>query len=162
MLKEELLILSGLKRCDKRPAAVLPDPALVHRGCLRCVRVKLDLAKSVLVLSEVLLQHSTKRLRLLRAEVDPLEVAYLNVFFRGLVDGAKQEEKIPDVDTDLNAVRVGFAIVWAGNEFYVGLIGLVRIKGHRSHAAAWRLAASNTPRHQCCSTIEMSPWFCCL
>ena len=83
--------------------------------------VELDLAKRRLILRDVLLQHVEKRLRLLRAQINSLKIAQLNLRFRTLLHRSKHEKKVPDIHADLHAVRIGFAIFRCVDEFHIRL-----------------------------------------
>src|SRR5579884_2502526 len=74
-------------------------------------RFQPNFAESGLVLRQVLRQHVGKRLGLLRADIDALEVVDLHVLRRGLVHSAEHKEEIPQIDADLNAVGVALTVV---------------------------------------------------
>jgi hypothetical protein len=73
--------------------------------------VEFDFAKCGFVASNVLLKQAEQRFGLLRAEINPLEIANLYLCFGLLLHGAEGEEKIPDVDAHLHAVGIVFAII---------------------------------------------------
>src|SRR6516164_5871493 len=74
-------------------------------------RIELNLAKGSLVIDQILLQDGIQRLGLLRAEVDALEVANLDFRFVLLLQRAKHQKEIPDVDPYLHAVGVVLAVI---------------------------------------------------
>lgn len=85
-----------------------------------------DIAKSHLVLFEVLAQHVPQSFGLLRTEVDALLVMDGYFFWCLLLGRAKGQEEIPDADTNLDAIGVGFAIIGGLGQDNAGLLcGLV-------------------------------------
>ena len=107
------------KRCPNllRPVRLPPARGLLNGGTrLSGVRVEVDLAEGVLVLGDVLLEYAKQGLGLLGTQVDSLKVANLDALGRGLVHRAEHQHEVPDVDADLNAVGIGFAVVVALNE----------------------------------------------
>src|ERR1039457_2040272 len=76
----------------------------------RRVRLKLDLAERGFVLVDVLLEDVEQRLGLLRAEVNSLEILDIDVIGRGLVDQAEEQEEVPEIYTDLDAVGVALPV----------------------------------------------------
>jgi len=84
-------------------------------------RVELDFAECVFVAGDVLLQKSEQGLGLLRAEIDALKIANVDLVLTLLLQGAEGEEEIPDIHTHLHAVGVGLAIVGGMDDFDVGL-----------------------------------------
>lgn len=83
----------------------------MHRPRWSHAWIELDLTKGSLVAGDILLQKSEQCLGLLRAEINSLKVSNLDLAFTLLLECAKGQEKIPDVDTHLHAVGVGFAVV---------------------------------------------------
>jgi len=80
-----------------------------------------DFAERGLVLADVLLEDVQQCLGLLGAHVDALEVLDLHVFGRGLVERTEHEEKVPEVDADLDAVGVALTVVGSFFEHDAGL-----------------------------------------
>ena len=93
----------------------------MHRSLRHHTRIEFDLAKGALVSGNVLLQESEQGLRLLRAEIDPLEILDLDLRFGLLLQGAKHKEEIPDVDAHLHAVGVALAIIFGVDQLQIGL-----------------------------------------
>src|SRR5271157_1150868 len=117
----------------------------VHRRArLAHMGIEFDLAESVLVVDQVLLQDGVQRLGLLRAEIDSLEVADLDARFILLRQGAEDEKEVPDVDAHLHAVGVVLAVI--------GGIGQLN-RWLRNGSVHYDLAAS-TRRH--CSVAKGS------
>lgn len=75
------------------------------------LRFETDFTKGRFVLLNILLQDVEQSFRLLRAQVDTLETLDVEHFGRGLVDGAEEEEEIPDVHANLNTVGITLAVV---------------------------------------------------
>jgi hypothetical protein len=90
-------------------------------------RIKFDFSERALVVADVLLQNRHQRFGLLRAEIDALKVMDFDLGLALLLHGPKDEEKIPDVDSDLNAIGIAFAIVGIIHQLNIGL----RRVGHR-------------------------------
>jgi hypothetical protein len=84
---------------------------LMYLSAWAHLRVKFDFAECGLVSSDVLLQQSQQRLGLLRAQINSLEVANLDLSFVLLLDSAEGEEKIPDIDAHLHAIGVVLAVI---------------------------------------------------
>src|SRR5258707_5492569 len=112
---------------------VLQNPAarwatnLVHRPTWRHPRIQLDLAESIFVARDVLLQQSEQCLGLLRTQIDPLEISNLHLRFALLLQGAKDHKEVPDVYAHLHAVGVAFAVVRRICQLDIGLSW----KGHK-------------------------------
>ena len=100
---------------------------LVHRARRSQAWVEFDLAEGALITGDILLQQPEQGLGLLRAEVDALEVANLDLSFGLLLQGAENHEEVPDIHPHLHAVGVGFAIVRSIDQLEVGL----RRKAHK-------------------------------
>jgi hypothetical protein len=77
----------------------------------RADRLKSDLSESLLVLGKVLSKDVEQRLGLLRAQIDALLVLDDHVIRRRRVGKTEKKENVPDADTNLHAVGVGFAII---------------------------------------------------
>ena len=60
-------------------------------------------------------------LGLLRAEIDALEIAHLDLVLARLLQGAEDKKEVPDVDAHLHAVGVVFAVLGGIDELDVGL-----------------------------------------
>src|SRR5450432_424656 len=101
---------------------------LVHRALLPHAGVEFDLAEGALVSADVLLQQAEERLGLLRAEIDALEVLDLDLSFGLLLQGAEDEEEVPDVHTHLHAVGVILAILGSVHELQIGLRWIVHVR----------------------------------
>src|SRR5215475_4081647 len=97
----------------------------IHWPLLRKLRIKLDFAKGTFVLRNVLLQDHEQRFCLLRAQIDPLKVCYLHLFWRLCAQGTKGEKEVPYAYAYLHTVGVTLAVVVGGGEFYAG-----RLRGH--------------------------------
>src|SRR5690348_5302944 len=74
-------------------------------------------AEGLLVLGEVVAEDVPQCLGLLRAEVDALEVADVDLFGALLRHGAEDEEEVPDAHAYLDAVGVALAVVFGGGDF---------------------------------------------
>lgn len=79
------------------------------------------IAERALVARDILLQQPEQSLGLLRAEVDTLKVANLHLGFGLLLQGAEDHEEVPDIDSHLHAVGVGFAVIGSIDQLDVGL-----------------------------------------
>lgn len=86
-------------------------PELVYRSSWSHSRIQLDFSKRAFVSGDILLEQSEKCLRLLRAEVDSLEVPDINLGFALLLERPENQEEIPDVHSHLDAIRVILSIV---------------------------------------------------
>src|SRR5262249_40820422 len=103
---------------------------LVHRTTCSChVGIELDLAKSLLVLSNILSQYMEQRFRLLWAQIDPLEVGDLDLFRCLLPQSAEGEKEVPDAHAYLDAVGVPFTILRGIDQLYIGLRRKLRHEG---------------------------------
>src|SRR5260370_24866369 len=118
--------LSELQHVLNNPAARLAM-TLVHWPTRRHPRIQLDLAESIFVARDVLLQQSEQCLGLLRAQIDPLKISNLHLRFALLLQGAEDQKEVPDVHTHLHAVGVAFAVVRRICQFDIGLCW----KGHK-------------------------------
>ncbi len=78
----------------------------MHRPSRSHPRIELDLAKRAFVARHILLQKSQQSLGLLRAQVNSLKIADLNVGLALLLQGAEDKKKVPYIDPHLYAVRV--------------------------------------------------------
>src|SRR3984893_7729186 len=103
--------LSAIQQMLNHPAARLADEPLAHWPARRHPRIQLDLAESIFVARDVLLQQSEQCLGLLRTQIDPLKIPNLHLGFALLLQSAEDQEKVPDVHTHLHAVGVAFAVV---------------------------------------------------
>lgn len=86
-------------------------------------RIEFDLTESRFVSGNVLLKQSEQGFCLLRAEIDSLEIANLDLGFGLLLQGAEGEEKIPNVYAHLDAICVILAIARVVGQFDVRLVG---------------------------------------
>lgn len=93
----------------------------VHRAGRTHARVKFDLTERAFVPGDVLLQQSKQCLCLLRAQVDALEVANLDLGFGLLLQRAEDEKEIPDVHPHLHAIGVVLLVVGSIVELYIRL-----------------------------------------
>src|ERR1700752_1405669 len=93
----------------------------MHRSLGHHARVQLDFAEGILVPGHILLQHSEQCLGLLRAQINSLEVLDLYLRFSLLQQGSENQEEIPDVDADLHAVGVVFAVCGSVRKLHVRL-----------------------------------------
>jgi len=107
---------SGAMRHGRSPRLVNGAAGRGHAG------IELDLAEGAFVSGDILLQNGHERFGLLRAQIDALKVADLDLGLGWLLHGAEDKEEIPDVDADLNAVGVVFAIIRSMAELDVGLV----------------------------------------
>ncbi len=85
--------------------------------------IELDFAKRGFVIRHVLVEDRRQRLGLLRTQVNALEVSHFNLIFGLLLHGAEHQKEVPDVDPDLYAVGVGFAIVGSVDDGEIRLCG---------------------------------------
>lgn len=74
-------------------------------------RVEFYFAEGRFVAAYILLQQSEQGLGLLRTQVDALKITDLDLSFTLLLNGAKDEEKVPDIDSHLHAVGIGFPVI---------------------------------------------------
>ena len=88
-------------------------------------RVKLDFTERSFVARHILLKQTQQRLRLLRTEINSLEIADLHVRLALLLQRAKDKKKVPDIDPHLHAVRVVLAIVRIVRQFHIRLHRIV-------------------------------------
>src|ERR1017187_8544470 len=84
-------------------------------------RIEFDLPEGGLVAVDILLQQSEQSLGLLRAEVNALKVADLDLTLTLLLHGAKNEEEIPYIHSHLHAVGIGFPVVGGIGQLDIGL-----------------------------------------
>ena len=94
---------------------------LVHRPRRSQARVQFDFAEGTLVAGDVLLQQPEQRFGLLRAKIDALKVANLDLGFGLLLQGAENHKEVPDIHSHLHAVGIGFAVVWSIGQLDVRL-----------------------------------------
>lgn len=83
--------------------------------------IKLDFAEGTLISRYILLQQSKQSFCLLRAEIDALEISDLDLRFGLLLQGAKCEEEIPDINAHLDAVGIVLAVRGVVRKLHVGL-----------------------------------------
>src|SRR5258708_13054164 len=83
----------------------------VHRTSRTHARIELDFAECAFVTGDVLLQESKQSLCLLRAQVDALEVADLDLGFGLLLQRAEDEQEIQDVHTHLHLIGIFLLVV---------------------------------------------------
>ena len=83
--------------------------------------IELDLAEGTLVSRYILLQQSKQSFGLLWAEIYALKIANLDLRLGLLLQSAKNEEEIPNIDPHLHAVGVTLAIGGVIGELNVGL-----------------------------------------
>lgn len=115
----------------------------MYRPCRSHARIEFDLAKSSLVPGDILLQKSKQRLGLLRAKINALKVADLDLGFALLLQSSKNHEKIPDVHPHLDTVGVGFAIIGCVAQLHVRLCR----NGHRRKCNyLWARKGSGPPK----------------
>jgi hypothetical protein len=84
-------------------------------------RVELDFAESAFIAGDVLLQQSKQRFSLLRAEVNALKVANLDVTFGLLLQCPENHKEVPDIHSHLHTIGVGFAVIGGIDQLEVGL-----------------------------------------
>jgi hypothetical protein len=122
---------SEQRRCLAGAELRLGCQSLVHRASAGlAARVKLDLAEGALVVGNVLLQDGGQRLGLLRAQINSLEISDLNLIFSLLLHGPEDEKKIPDVNSHLNAVGIGFPVIGGIDDVEIRLCG----NNHKAHS----------------------------
>ncbi len=97
------------------------DAVLVNLAAGSHARVKFDFAEGGFVAVDVLLQQSEQRLGLLRTQVDALKITDLDLSFTLLLNGAKNEEKVPDIHSHLHAVGIGFPVIGSIGQLDIGL-----------------------------------------
>jgi len=73
-------------------------------------RIQLYLSKGAFVAGDILLQQSQQRLRLLRAQINPLEISDFDLRLSLLLQRAEDEEEVPYVHAHLHAVRIILAV----------------------------------------------------
>jgi hypothetical protein len=93
----------------------------VHLPGSRHPGVEFDLAKRALIPRYVLLQDRHQRLGLLRAQINALKVSDFHLGFALLLQGAEDQEEIPDIHAHLDAVGVALAIVGSVHQPDIGL-----------------------------------------
>ncbi len=91
-------------------------------------RVEFDLAERAFVANDVLLEKSQQGLGLLRAEINALKVANLDLGFGLLLKSAEDEKEVPDIHTHLHTIGVRLPIVGAVGQLDVRLCW----KAHRN------------------------------
>src|SRR5437763_1814427 len=79
-------------------------------------RLELDFTKCGLILRDVLLQYVQQRFSLLWAEINTLKIVDIHVIRRGLIDHTEQQQKIPKVNANLDAIRVALAVFGCVNQ----------------------------------------------
>jgi hypothetical protein len=94
--------------------------------------IELDLAECALVVRHVLVENRGKGLCLLRAQINPLKVAHLDLTLRLLLHGSEDEEKVPNINTHLHAVGIGLAVVGGANDIKIWLCRI----NHTAHSLA--------------------------
>jgi len=109
--------------------------------------LKLDLTERGLVVGYVLLQERHQRLGLLRAEINSLKISQFYLRFRALLHGPEDEEKIPDVYTDLHTIGVSLAVIFGLNELYIRLIDCIHMSKCNAGAEVRAKSASVFPRN---------------
>src|SRR5215468_8325381 len=87
-------------------------------------RIELYFTKRAFVVGYVLVKDRCQRLGLLRAQINALEIAHLDLILRLLLHGAEDEKKVPDVDPNLYAVGVSLAIFRGTDDTKIWLNGI--------------------------------------
>jgi hypothetical protein len=93
----------------------------MHRSARHHPRVEFDLAECAFVAPDVLLKDAEESLRLLRAQVDALEVLDFNLGLALLQQSSEDEEKIPHIHPYLHAIGIVLAIVARIRQLHIGL-----------------------------------------
>lgn len=93
-----------------------PDPSAYRNHSLlnesrSGARFQLDLSESSFILSDILLNQSQKRFCLLWAQINTLKILYFHVLRLCLVNRAEQQKKVPEVDSNLDAVGISFPVI---------------------------------------------------
>ena len=109
--------LASLELSAEGLTTLVDRPRRIHPG------IEFDLAKGVFVLDNVLLKNRKQRLRLLRTDVDSLKICDFDLGLALLLQGAEDQEEVPDVDADLNAIGVVLAVGRRIGQFDIGLRG---------------------------------------
>ena len=79
---------------------------LVHRARRSHSRVEFDLAKCPFIAGNILLQQPQQRFRLLRAQINPLEIPDFDLRLGLLLQSTEDQKEVSDVHLYLHAVRV--------------------------------------------------------
>jgi hypothetical protein len=87
------------------------------------LRLERDWSEGLLVLSEIVPEQVQQRFRLLRADVDALEVFHLDFIGGVLADDAEDEEEVPHAHAGLDAVGVAIAVLIGASCDDAGLVG---------------------------------------
>ncbi len=116
--------ISPIRVVSERPAVS------VYRATGGYTGIELDFAECAFVIGNILLQNCRQRFGLLRAQINSLKIFYLNLVFRLLLHGAKDEKKVPYIHAHLHAVGVSFAIFGGIDHIKIGL----RRNDHKPHS----------------------------
>src|SRR5256885_3168782 len=141
----------GARRYPARTPLLLDRHAALLHDTSAGLRFELDLAECVFVLRYVLLQYVEQRLGLLGAYIDALKILDGDLVGSGLIDDAEEQKEIPQVDTDLHAVRVVFPVIGG-----VGQVDFRRLWRHRpiryqdSRKSFWATARDCRDESRCC------------
>src|SRR2546430_11193582 len=98
-----------------------PHNTLLHLALSHHARVELDLPKRAFIASDILLQNRHERLGLLWAQINSLKIAHLDLRLALLLQGTKNQEKIPNVHAHLHAVGIALAVIVCINQLDIGL-----------------------------------------
>jgi hypothetical protein len=109
--------LASLEPSAEGLTTLVDRPRRIHPG------IEFDLAKGVFILNDVLLKNREQRLRLLRTDVDSLKICDFDLRLALLLQGAEDQEEVPNVDADLHAVGVVLAVGRRIGQFDIGLRG---------------------------------------
>jgi hypothetical protein len=99
--------------------AITGDDETLHAGAFEG-----DGAEVLLVLRDVVTKDIQQSLGLLGAEIDALEVIDMDLVRSLLVEGAEDQEEIPDGETYLHAISIGVAVVGRFFECNASVVGL--------------------------------------
>src|SRR6185437_842559 len=104
--------------------------------------LELDFAERRLVLFDVLLQHVKQGFGLLGTNVNALEVRDGNSVRGSLIDAPEQQQEVPQVHPDLNAIRVILTVLRSVRQLDLGRRRLAHRLQSSTGIAAYPLSGS--------------------